>query len=205
MKPDRMPLRAKCAQSEHLPGADAEKWVQSIFALFDKSASAAKSAGLVAPKRASRGFCRPLVLAVLTLFASAWAAAGLGGTASAAEAATGYRLLMFEHRGCIYCRIFNRDVAPIYRRSPEGQLAPLEHVHLGEPLPEGITLREPVFVTPTFVLIAPDGTEKDRLIGYPGEDFFWAYLERMFARAGISHEQGLSPTPAAPERGAKTP
>ena len=105
--------------------------------------------------------------------------------ASAAMAQGGYRLVMIEAQHCIYCRIFNRDLAPIYARAPEGQIAPLVHVQLGGPIPEGMTFSSRPGLTPTFILIGPDGHEVDRLIGYPGEDFFWGYLERMFARAGI--------------------
>ena len=105
--------------------------------------------------------------------------------APAAVAQSGYRLVMIEAQHCIYCRVFNRDMAPIYERSVEGQFAPLQHVQLGGPYPEGVTFASRPGVTPTFILVDPDGQELDRLIGYPGEDFFWGYLERMFARAGI--------------------
>jgi hypothetical protein len=99
---------------------------------------------------------------------------------------TGFRLLMVESPSCVYCRIFNRDIAPIYAISPEGKAAPLVHVRLRGPLPEGVSLNAPALVTPTFVLIGPDGAELDRIVGYPGEDFFWSYLERMFTRAGVT-------------------
>jgi len=100
-------------------------------------------------------------------------------------AAQGYRLLMVEQPGCAWCRIFNRDMAPIYAVSPEGRAAPLVHVQLRGPLPDGVTLASRPVATPTFILIGPDGTELGRLAGYPGEDFFWAYLGRMFAGAGF--------------------
>jgi hypothetical protein len=97
----------------------------------------------------------------------------------------GFRLLMVESPSCVYCRVFNRDIAPIYAMTPEGRAAPLVHVRLRAPLPEGVSLAAPALVTPTFILIGPDGAERDRIIGYPGEDFFWSYLDRMFARAGV--------------------
>lgn len=100
-------------------------------------------------------------------------------------AAQGHRLLMVEQPGCAYCRIFNRDIAPIYAVSPEGRAAPLVHVQLRGPLPEGVTLTSRPAATPTFILIGPDGAEQGRLTGYPGEDFFWSYLGRMFAAAGF--------------------
>ena len=51
------------------------------------------------------------------------------------------------------------------------------------PLPEGVTLASRPFVTPTFILIGPDGVEMERLIGFPGQDFFWSYLNEMIDRA----------------------
>ncbi len=93
------------------------------------------------------------------------------------------RLLMIEQAGCYYCRVFNRDMAPIYEKSEEGMTAPLVHAQLREPLPEGITLASTPFVTPTFVLLGPDGHEIERLTGFPGEDFFWSYIGDMISTA----------------------
>lgn len=97
--------------------------------------------------------------------------------------AEGFRFLMIEQPGCGVCAAFNRDIAPIYAVSPENRFAPLVHADLRGPLPEGITLASRPFVTPTFVLIGPDGNEIDRLIGFPGEDFFWPYVDEIFDRA----------------------
>lgn len=105
--------------------------------------------------------------------------------AGAPAGAQDFRLLMIEQAGCVYCRIFNRDIAPIYAASPEGRVAPLVHADLRGPLPEGVTLASRPVVTPTFILIGPDGVERERLMGFPGEDFFWGYLARMFERAGV--------------------
>lgn len=93
------------------------------------------------------------------------------------------RLLMIEQAGCYYCRVFNRDIAPVYENSKEGQTAPLIHAQLRGPLPDGITLSSTPFVTPTFILIGPDGAEIERLTGFPGEDFFWPYVGDMIATA----------------------
>lgn len=93
------------------------------------------------------------------------------------------RLLMVEQAGCYYCRVFNRDIAPVYEKSTEGQAAPLVHVQLRGNLPEGVTLATQPFVTPTFILIGPDGAEIERLTGFPGEDFFWPYISDMIVTA----------------------
>lgn len=110
--------------------------------------------------------------------------------------AEGFRLLMIESEGCACCRVSDRDIAPIHAVSPEGRAAPLVHVNLRGPMPAGVTLASRPVVTPTFILIGPDGVEAGRMIGYPGEDFFWANLERMFEKAGV---------PVAPPGGASSP
>ena len=99
------------------------------------------------------------------------------------SAAQEFRLLLIEQVGCYVCAAFNRDIAPAYEVSPEGAFAPLVHADLRGPLPEGVTLVSRPFVTPTFILIGPDGAEVERLIGFPGEDFFWPYVNEMFDRA----------------------
>lgn len=105
------------------------------------------------------------------------------GTPALADADRGLRLLMIEQAGCAYCVAFNRDIAPIYSKTDLGQTAPLFHADLRKDMPDGVTLASKPFVTPTFILIGPDGRELSRLTGFPGEDFFWPYVEDMVAKA----------------------
>lgn len=90
---------------------------------------------------------------------------------------------MIEQPGCAYCVAFNRDIAPIYKQTEHGTTAPLFHADLRKDMPEGITLESRPFVTPTFILIGPDGHEISRMTGFPGEDFFWPYIEKMIEEA----------------------
>ena len=113
----------------------------------------------------------------------------LSGFGFSAAQAQDLRLLMVEQAGCYYCRVFNRDIAPVYEKSTEGQAAPLVHMQLRGEVPEGVTLDTQPFVTPTFILIGPDGAEIERLTGFPGEDFFWPYVSDMIATA----QEGLAP------------
>lgn len=110
-------------------------------------------------------------------------AIALSLTMAGGAAAQDLQLLMIEQAGCYYCRVFNRDIAPVYETSKEGQIAPLVHAQLRGPLPDGITLSSTPFVTPTFILIGADGVEIERLTGFPGEDFFWPYIGDMIAAA----------------------
>jgi hypothetical protein len=100
-----------------------------------------------------------------------------------AEEAPALRLLMIEQSGCAYCVAFNRDIAPIYKKTEQGAIAPLFHADLRKDMPEGITLASRPFVTPTFILIGQDGHEVSRLTGFPGEDFFWPFITEMIAEA----------------------
>lgn len=105
------------------------------------------------------------------------------GTSVYAESDQGLRLLMIEQVGCAYCVAFNRDIAPIYEKTEHGAAAPLVHADLRGDLPEGVTLSSRPFVTPTFILLGPDGQEISRMTGFPGEDFFWPYVTQMIEDA----------------------
>lgn len=105
--------------------------------------------------------------------------AGLVGSPALGE----LRLLMVEQPGCAYCARWNAEIAPIYPRTPEGKAAALQRVQLRGPYPDDAALGpRPVF-TPTFILVA-DGHETGRIEGYPGEDFFWALLQKMLIETG---------------------
>ncbi len=112
-----------------------------------------------------------------------WAVLVLGVLLALPAQGQGLRLLMIEQVGCAICAAFNRDLAPGYANSPAGQVAPLVHADLRGPLPEGVVLHIRPYVTPTFILIGADGHEVSRLTGFPGEDFFWPYVDEMIAAA----------------------
>jgi len=136
-----------------------------------------------------------VTLAVVMIFATT--AGMLADSAQDTSAHEGPRLLMVEAPGCPYCHRFNRDVAPGYANSDIGALVPLVRMQLREPVPEGITLASRPALTPTFILLGADGVELDRLIGYPGADFFWGYLERMLRNL----PEGTLPAAEQPETG----
>lgn len=96
-------------------------------------------------------------------------------------------LLMAEENGCFWCAKWNEEIAHIYPKSDEGRTAPLQRYDLKRDTPDVAFIR-PVHFTPTFILVT-DGVEVGRIEGYPGEDFFWGLLARMFEQAGISLEQ----------------
>ncbi len=85
---------------------------------------------------------------------------------------------MVEEAGCIWCERWNREIAAIYPKTPEGQHAPLRRVDKRVPMPGDLKLARAAFFTPTFILVQ-DGVELGRIEGYPGEDFFWGLLGKM--------------------------
>ena len=100
---------------------------------------------------------------------------GLPVVADAAE------LIMFEEAGCPWCARWDSEIAAIYPKTAEGKRAPLRRVDLHSTWPEDLPDLKGVHYTPTFVLI-DDGREVGRLLGYPGDDFFWGLLAELIGR-----------------------
>ncbi|HEV2510960.1 hypothetical protein [Bosea sp. (in: a-proteobacteria)] len=87
---------------------------------------------------------------------------------------------MYTRNGCPFCVRFEREVAPVYAKTPEGRAAPLRRIDLPAGGVRGEGLREPVIATPTFVLVE-DGQEVGRITGYLNDDMFWGLLGRLVA------------------------
>ena len=87
-------------------------------------------------------------------------------------------LVMFEQKGCAYCRRWDNEVSQAYANSAEGRQAPLRRLDIHDPVPADLAITRPVQFTPTFVLVE-DGAEIGRIEGYPGEAFFWGLLDQM--------------------------
>lgn len=117
----------------------------------------------------------------------------LATSASAAE------LLMFEQRGCSYCRRWDAEIGGGYAASDEGRIAPLRRLDIHAKVPADIALKRNVTITPTFVLI-DGGSEVGRIVGYAGADFFYPMLDDVIAKlpradasAASMAEPGKSP------------
>jgi thioredoxin-related protein len=94
------------------------------------------------------------------------------------SSARGAELIMFEQAGCPYCEAFDREIAPIYSRTPIGRLAPLRRVDIYRPVPDDLNFLRVERVTPVFVLV-DRGREIGRIRGYPGEANFWGLIEDL--------------------------
>lgn len=113
-------------------------------------------------------------------------AAFFGLAVSSARAET--VLIMAEEAGCMWCALWNKEIAPIYPKTAEGRAAPLRRIDIHDDPPPDISFARPLTYTPTFVLVN-EGTEVARIEGYPGEDFFWGLLEQMLKEAGIGYDR----------------
>ncbi len=82
---------------------------------------------------------------------------------------------MFESPACPWCEAWDEEVGVIYGLTDEARIAPLRRVDVDDPLPEDLAGIRAVVYTPTFVLVE-DGEEVGRILGYPGEAFFWGLL-----------------------------
>ena len=111
---------------------------------------------------------RNVAIAVLVLVG----ALIIGGRARAAE------LVMFEDPGCAWCRRWHAEIGPSYPLTAEGRAAPLRRIHIRDQATAGVLLDWPITATPTFVL-AEQGREVGRIVGYPGEAFFYGLLGNL--------------------------
>ncbi|WP_254436345.1 hypothetical protein [Ruegeria arenilitoris] len=93
-------------------------------------------------------------------------------------------LLMAEEDGCMWCARWDSEISEIYPKTPEGKVAPLRRLEIQDSTPADVTLKRPLYYTPTFVLL-DDGQEVGRIEGYPGEDFFWGLLSVLLRDAGV--------------------
>lgn len=119
--------------------------------------------------------------AVACALATAVALLALAASASFAPAGAATELLMFEERGCPWCRRWRVEVGQAYANSPEGKRAPLRVLDIHVPRPRSIAFAAPIRATPTFVLV-DGGREVGRITGYPGADFFWGMLEVLIRK-----------------------
>jgi len=90
-------------------------------------------------------------------------------------------LIVFEQAGCVWCETFDREIAPVYPKTTEGQRAPLRRVNIDYPLPADLSFIAVERLAPLFVLV-DKGREVGRIRGYPGEDHFWGLLGALIKK-----------------------
>lgn len=103
--------------------------------------------------------------------------AGLWLTSAAAM-----ELIVVEQAGCIYCERWHAEIGHAYPNTVEGKAAPARMVQLGD-LPADLDLVSRPVLTPTFILVQ-DGQELARIVGYPGDNWFWPLLNELLVSHG---------------------
>ena len=90
-------------------------------------------------------------------------------------------LVMFESEGCEWCETWNEEIGVLYAKTDEAKIAPLRRVDIDDDRPADLQNVHGLVYTPTFVVMK-DGQEAGRIIGYPGEDFFWQLLNEILQK-----------------------
>jgi thioredoxin-related protein len=104
----------------------------------------------------------------------------LASAFGSSRAGSPFELLFVDKSGCPWCVRFEREVLPIYGKTPMGSEAPLVKVSLDDGQPKNVLLDLPVRFTPTFVLLK-DRKEIGRITGYMNDATFWGLLDKMLA------------------------
>jgi hypothetical protein len=94
------------------------------------------------------------------------------------ESAKAAELVMFEALGCEYCQLWDEEIGAGYEQTAAGKAAPLRRVLMDIKRPNDLRGIEGIRYSPTFVVL-DKGREFGRITGYPGEAFFWGYLEEI--------------------------
>jgi thioredoxin-related protein len=107
-------------------------------------------------------------------------AVGVASGRAAAVRGPSVELLVYEHRDCVSCQLFRRDVLPRYPQAAAE--LPIRFVDIAEAGNDSPGLRRKVDALPTVVLML-GGREIDRIVGYWGPDNFFKPLAHLRARA----------------------
>lgn len=122
-----------------------------------------------------------LALGILAILAGGSSEAARQIETSAVTVARSYELIVFEVPGCIYCRVFRRDVLPAYETSARAREVPMRFVDLNDIDEQRMGLSSPVDVVPTVVLMH-EGREVGRIAGYLGPESFFHSVSHMMSQ-----------------------
>lgn len=90
-------------------------------------------------------------------------------------------LFAFEAPNCGPCKVFKREVLPVYADSPAGKVFPLWVVDMGSKVP--FRLAQPITFTPTFVWVE-NGVEVGRFAGYRTREQFFEIVNQAASPQG---------------------
>lgn len=115
-----------------------------------------------------------------------------------ARQAQAAELIMVEQLGCEWCKVWDEEIGASYHLTAEGKIAPLRRINIHDDLPDDLEFVRGLVFTPTFVLVH-DGREIGRILGYPGEDFFWGLLQQLIVKLPEKTDAKFRAEPLRPE------
>lgn len=93
-----------------------------------------------------------------------------------------YELVVMEADGCIYCRLFRRDVLPAFEASEQGRQMTVRFLDINNLESSKLELQSAVDIVPTFVVVR-QGKEIGRIPGYVGPENFFHSIDYLLAAA----------------------
>ena len=102
-------------------------------------------------------------------------------TLSIPKSDSGLQLLVLEAPGCIYCKIFRRDVMPTYQASRRAKRIPMRFIDLNDIDEKAMGFTAPVTIVPTVILMQ-ENAEVGRIPGYVGPENFYHSVNYLLAR-----------------------
>ena len=93
-----------------------------------------------------------------------------------------FELVVVEADGCIYCKLFRRDVLPAYETSKQGKDAPVRFLDVNDIETARLDLKSAVDIVPTFVIVKSQH-EVGRISGYVGPENFFHSINYLIASA----------------------
>lgn len=103
-------------------------------------------------------------------------------TFAAVKSANAAELIMVHSPICEWCDTWEDEIGVVYNRTAQGGRAPLRRVDIDDVEKSAFRIDRPVIYTPTFLLI-DGGREIGRIDGYPGENYFWVFLDELLNKA----------------------
>jgi thioredoxin-related protein len=91
-------------------------------------------------------------------------------------------LVVVEAKGCIYCKLFRRDVLPSYQASTQAKDLPVRFVDINDIEADHLSFKTEVDIVPTFVVVKSQ-QEVGRISGYIGPENFFHSISYLVASA----------------------
>ncbi len=89
-------------------------------------------------------------------------------------------LVVVEAEGCIYCKLFRRDVLPAYEASAQAKDLPVRFVDINDIEADNLEFKSGVDIVPTFVVVK-SRHEVGRISGYVGPENFFHSISYLLA------------------------